>query len=125
MFALILAAIGDPATVSSVELSPFVISILIGTVVPILTGLATKLHASDSTKAIVALVMSIIAGTITAVVKIDPITWQAVVTCAGAAFAANVVSYKGAWSVIGGPHVPGALIAPDKGIGQAVPPPTP
>lgn len=120
MLALLLAQ----TTGSGLTLSPTVIALLLGTVIPVLTGLATKLNASDQVKAIVAFVLSILVGVITSIVKINPIDWNSVITCVAAAFLANIGSYHGAWKPISSTNnIPGEGLLPNIGIGAAVPPP--
>ena len=104
---------------TTVILDPVVMSAVVGVVIPILTGVITKLRASTGTKAIVAIFLSVIAGALSEIVAgggtFDPRT-MALATAS--AFVANVASYLGVWQPIGSTRdVPLARATAEYGIG--------
>lgn len=104
-----------------IELSPVVISLLAGTVTPLLTGLAVKLRASSGLKAIVGLVfVAIAAGTNFVITsngsfKIDDLAIIVFTT-----FVAHVSTYYGVWKPVGSSTdgSPAMTATPDFGFGS-------
>lgn len=97
MFALETVGSGTiPAT--TIDLSPFVVAVLGGTVIPILTALATKLCAGSHVKAIFALVLSVIVGALSSIVTADGhFNVHTLLLTTGVAFATQITSYLGVY----------------------------
>jgi hypothetical protein len=72
-------------------------SVVAGVVVPFLTALIVKSRASDQLKALVAFLLSAVAGAITTTVFVDGERWQDYVIAIGVVFVTNVAThYSGA-----------------------------
>jgi hypothetical protein len=110
----------DAATTETIlNLSPVAISLATGAVVPILTGVATKLKAASGVKATVALVLSAIGGAIVCLTQANPVTLDELFICIGTVFTANFAAYNGAWKPIGKTdHVPLAERTKNIGFGS-------
>jgi hypothetical protein len=115
MIAQILAA--DIAT--SIQLSPLVITLLIGTVTPLLTGLIVKLQASSGVKSVVALVLVAVGAGINYVVSNNgTFDLASLLVLVFATFVAHVSTYYGVWKPIGNKDgSPTMNLTPDFGIG--------
>lgn len=110
-----------PADLSSeIQLSPLVISLLIGTVTPLLTGLIVKLQASSGVKSVVALVLVAVGSGINYVVSNDGnFDLASLLVLVFTAFVAHVSTYYGVWKPIGNPAgSPTMNMTPNFGIGQ-------
>lgn len=107
---------------SVITLDPFIVAVIGGTLVPILTALVTKLQAASGVKAIVALLLSVIVGVAGTVTTSDTFEWKVAFLAAGSAFAMNVVTYLGVHTAIGSGNVIGAQATADFGLGKALPP---
>lgn len=89
-----------PVTVN--ELTPQMVSAIIGALVPLLVSLLVRVNANDKVKVILNLALTAITGAIAALVVIDPATGQATfgwvpfLTAWLFAFVSSVVSYLGA-----------------------------
>jgi hypothetical protein len=115
MLSALLAATDLETSETSVELSPFLVTLIIGTLLPIATGLLTKLNASDKVKGTVNLFLA----AVTAIIS------QNLVEGGGAifsedtllmgllAFIASVAAYHGFWQNINIDE----KLAPNTGIG--------
>lgn len=103
----------------AINLDPVFVSLIGGTLIPILTALLTKLNASKGLKALVALVLACALAGGSMIVQTEGVfTWQTLVLSVAAAFSANVVSYVGAWKPIGDTNeVPGAILTRNIGFG--------
>lgn len=106
-----------------------VISLVAGTLIPIVTGFVTKLDAHDGWKAGVAIALSAGVGVATSIQQAcstgvaDSCTaswsWQTALTLFATTFGANIASYHGAWKPISKDgNIPGEQVAPNKGLGS-------
>lgn len=92
-----------------------------GTIIPLLTGLVTKFQASSQVKAVVNLVLSILAGGVSYLIENDGSgTWMELVTAMVAVYLASGVSYTNLWKPTGAATKVQNVI-PMKGIGKPVP----
>jgi hypothetical protein len=84
-------------------LSPVLVIFVLGTVIPFLNGLITKVSTSSAVKAIVSLLLSAVAGLVT--VAITPgggaVFSEQALVAAGLAFATQLVTYLGFWKPLG------------------------
>lgn len=87
-----------------------------GTIVPILVGLVTKLHASSAVKGLVNLVLSAVAGLIATAIATDGVLTKAAVVAGFMALIASVGTYYGVLKPAG---ITGAVqrATANKGIG--------
>jgi len=112
------AAAAVRAASSSVTLDPYVISLLGGVLIPLLTAVVTKYQASTGVKAIVALALSAVVGVASNVVTAGVLDWRAALLQVATAFVASYVSLKHLWQPIGDtPDVPGSHLWPNFGLG--------
>jgi chromate transport protein ChrA len=103
-----------------IEVDVAALAMLAGTIIPLLTGLLTKLKASSQVKALVAAVLSIAAGVVTELQMGDGKSTLAALVVAGlAAYTTSGVSYTNLWKPIGAAETV-ANIIPLHGIGKAV-----
>lgn len=118
--AVVLAQLTDTATV--ITLDPFVVSVLAGTIIPVITGVVTKLEAASGVKAIVALVLSAVVGILTPIVNQGgTFDWKIALLSFAAAFATNLTTYLGMWKAIGQPYPPLAKATENFGFGSVPP----
>jgi hypothetical protein len=96
------------------ELSPLAVSVILGTLLPIITGLLTKLNARDWVKGLVNLVLSAVAGVITAnlVVGGGAVVSDETLILAGISFVTSVASYFGFYQNVN----LNAKLAPNSGL---------
>lgn len=100
-------------TPETVQLDPWVLPLLAGTITPILTGIVTRPRATSGTKALVGLLAAALAAA-----GIEVIHW---LTTAGGTFefrpalvlflvtfATHLAAYYGFWKPVGGGAAPGA-----------------
>jgi hypothetical protein len=71
------------------------ISFLVGTVIPILTALLTKVHASSGLKGVVNALMSAVAGSLITVLGADPVVWQTLIWAIGTTWVSSIGTYYG------------------------------
>lgn len=100
-------------TPETIQLDPWILPILVGTLTPILTGIVTRFDARPGTKAITGLV---IAGLAAAAIEV--VNWltttggsfqvRAVAVLFLATFATHLATYYGIWRPVGGGAAPGA-----------------
>lgn len=96
---------GSPLTFLGMELlaiityepNAFVISILVGIVLPLLTGVITKIGAGSALKAATNAVLSVVAGVITNLAVNPQIDVQAVLFSIALAFVSSVATYHSLW----------------------------
>ena len=84
---------------SLLELAPLATTFLLGTVIPLLTGLVTKLVASARLKAVITLFLSAVAGVVTQSL-VDgggAVLSDETLILAGIAFVQAIASYLGFW----------------------------
>jgi hypothetical protein len=106
----------EPA--STIHLSAWLVALLGGTAVPVLTGLITKLQASAGMKAVVALLLSAVVTVIAVIVQADgTFVAEDVLKLFATTFVAHATTYYGFWRPIGGGAAPGAVATADAGIG--------
>lgn len=91
----VLAADADPvaSSIGTVQ----VVSILIGTLIPILVALVTKSTAPPGVKAIVNLALSAVSGFGTEFVNDANFVWQQALLTTVVTFVVSVASYYGLW----------------------------
>ena len=94
--------VGDPGS-AVVTVDPLVLAFITGSVIPLLTGLLTKLSTSSSVKAVLNLVLTVAAGVVAAFVG-DPdssLTFLEIATAAIAAYTSSQAFYTGLWRPTG------------------------
>jgi hypothetical protein len=81
------------------ELDATVVAILLGTVIPILNGLVTKLTTSSAVKAVITLVLSALAGLLTTATTEggDSVFSEALVLNSALSFLFAIATYAGVW----------------------------
>lgn len=122
---LTLVAAVASVTGTIVQLDPLVVALIGGTLIPIATGVLTKLEAASGVKAAVALVLSAAVGVAATIVAQDgSFDWKVVLISFGAAFAANLTSYLGVYRPIGKPYPPLAGVTKGWGLGTPTDPGT-
>lgn len=103
----------------TVVLDPFIVALIGGSLIPILTGIVTKLRSSTGVKAGVALVLSAAVGVAGQVVTNDgELEPKLALLAFATAFAANVTSYLGVHKAIGKPVPILATATANFGIGK-------
>lgn len=121
LLALVLAAAAT-VTGTLVQLDPLIVALIGGTLIPIATGILTKLDAASGIKAAVALVLSAAVGIgATIVAQEGTFDWKVVLISFGAAFAANLTSYLGVYKPITG-QPPLSKATKNFGLGKPQPP---
>lgn len=97
------------------ELAPLAVTVILGTVIPLLTGLLTKLNASPAVKGTINLLLAAIAGVITAsLVEGGAAVFSSeTLILAGLAWVQSVAAYLGFWQNIN----INAKLAPGVGVG--------
>lgn len=102
-----------------IEVDVAALAMVAGTIIPLLTGLLTKLQASSRVKAVVAFVLSIAAGVVTELQMGEGKSTVAALVVAGlAAYTTSGVSYTNLWKPIGAAEAV-ANVIPLRGIGKA------
>ncbi|HUW00744.1 MAG TPA: hypothetical protein VMW08_00190 [Acidimicrobiales bacterium] len=105
---------------TEITLDPTVVALVGGALVPVLTGLVTKLNSSTGWKAAAALVLSVLVGVATTATEAASFTPEQIIEAAGIAFAANVTTYIGMWKPIGKTdQVPLQNVTAGFGLGKA------
>jgi hypothetical protein len=99
---------------SVLELAPLAVTVVLGTIIPLLTGILTKLNTSATVKGVVTLTLSAIAGVITQATTTDggAILSDETLILAGLAWVQAVAAYLGLWRNLD----TNAKLAPNKGI---------
>jgi hypothetical protein len=91
------------STDSALNLPPYVVALLLGTLIPLVNGVVTKLTTSSTVKAIITLVLSAIAGAVN-VSLVDGggavISWSTL-NAAAITFIVAVATYVGVWKPMG------------------------
>lgn len=108
-------------TTEQISLSPLIVSLLIGVVTPLLTGLIVKLRASSGTKAIVGLGLVAIGAGINFVVSANGVfALDDLVILVATTFVAHVSTYYGVWKPVGSSNdgAPTMTATPEFGFGQ-------
>lgn len=104
---------------TTLVLDPFLVALIGGTIIPILTGLITKLEAGDGIKSAAAFVLSILVGVGGQIVTNNgALDWKIAALAVGAAFATNVTTYLGLHTTIGKPAPFLATETANFGLGQ-------
>jgi hypothetical protein len=105
---------------AALNIDPLVYSFIGGSIIPVVTGLITKLQASSGLKAIVALFLSAVVGVVSQLVSNQTThpEWKVMVIGVGIAFATNVASYLGGWKAIGPGGPPGSGLTANFGLGS-------
>lgn len=85
---------------TEITLDPMLAAAVAGIVIPMVTGVITKLDSSSHVKAVTALVLSVLVAVLTCVSK-GMFTPDMLAKTAMAAFGANVTTYVGAWKPMG------------------------
>lgn len=102
----------------TITLAAWLVALLGGTVVPILTGLATKLSATPGTKAVVGLLLSTAVTLVAAVVNARGVfVAEELAVLFATTFTAHVTTYYGLWKPVGGGAAPGAKATAGAGLG--------
>lgn len=103
------------APVASLELNEFTVLVITSLLIPLATGLITKLSASATVKQIVTLALATAVGVITTGTQVDGTAIISLTTVQYAllSFAIAVVSYLGLYK----PHDANAKLAANTGIG--------
>jgi uncharacterized membrane protein len=106
-----------------ISLSPLVISLLIGAVTPLLTGLIVKLKAASGTKALVGLGLVAAGAGVNFVVAANGVfALEDLVILVAATFVTHVSTYYGVWKPVGSSTegAPTLTATPDFGFGPSV-----
>jgi hypothetical protein len=100
---------------SVLELAPLAVTVILGTLIPLLTGILTKLEASAKLKGFVTLTLAAVAGVVTQAVTDNggAIFSDETLILAGLAWVQSVASYLGLWQSL----AVNAKLAPDQGLG--------
>lgn len=98
----------DVPASAPVQLSPVVLAILAGTIVPVLAGIVSRTTASSGAVAIVNLVVSALMVVVNYVLTNPVFDVSTVVTLFATTFTAGIASYYGVWKPInaGGDRAP-------------------
>lgn len=104
-------------TGTTIHLAAWLVSLIGGSLVPVATGLATKLSAAPGKKALIGVALSA-AVTVLAYIVDQQGTFvpQAALLLFAMTFSSHVVSYYGAWKPLGGGAAPGAKATAEVGI---------
>lgn len=90
-------------TDSALSLPPYVVALILGTLIPLVNGVVTKLTTSSTVKAIVTLVLSAIAGIVN-VSLVDGggavVSWSTL-NAAAITFIVAIATYTGVWKPMG------------------------
>lgn len=103
------------APVAGLKLSEFTVLVITSLLIPLATGLITKISASATVKQIVTLALATVVGIVTTSTQVDGTAIISLTTLQYAllSFAIAVVSYLGLYK----PHDANAKLAPNAGIG--------
>lgn len=103
------------APVAELTLNAFVVLVISSFLIPLATGLITKLSASATVKQVVTLILSALTGVITTSTQVDgtAIISMTTVQYSLLALGIAIVSYLGVYQ----PHDANAKLAPDVGVG--------
>lgn len=85
---------------TEITLDPMLAAAIAGIIIPMVTGVITKLDSSSHVKALTALVLSVLTAVLTCASK-GMFTPDMLAKTAMAAFGANVTTYIGAWKPMG------------------------
>lgn len=96
------------------------VSFAVGTVIPLLVALLTKLNASGKVKGVLNLVLSVLGGALTYLLDHSgSASYVQLLNAVVLTYLASGVSYTNLWKPVGAaPAV--AMLAPDKGLGKPV-----
>lgn len=99
-----------------VTLAPLTVTLLLGTVAPLLVGLLTRLAAPSALKAVLLVTVSIVVGLVSTAIGEDggAVISEQALTNAVIAWVAAVATHFGVWKPL---NVP-ARLAPDFGLGK-------
>lgn len=89
------------ATTTTYTASPFVVSILVGIILPLLTGVITKIGAGSAVKAAANAVLSVLTGVIANLALNPTIDFQDLAYAVTLAFVSSVATYHSLWVPIG------------------------
>jgi hypothetical protein len=84
-----------------IQLTPQVVAIIAGVVIPILTGLVTKLGTSSKTKAVIAFALSAIAGALAPVIANGDFVAQTFLISAATVWVIATATYFGFYQPTG------------------------
>lgn len=102
-------------TTTLITLDPFLLSALIGIVIPLVVALVTKLSLDSRIKAILSIILSAIGGTLVQVNNNGgTFDWKQALVATAVTAGTAIVSYVGAWKPVLDPN---AVLAPNRGIG--------
>lgn len=108
----------EPTLPASIDLAPWTVSLIAGTVIPLVVGLITKLRASAGLKAVVALLLDVVVTVANLLVtRNGHIEVAEFVTFLAVTFLIHVGSYLGLWKPVGGGAAPGSVATANVGIG--------
>jgi len=92
-------ALNSETDTDAFSLSPIIVTMILGTLIPLLNGIVTKVSTSAQVKVVLGLLLSAVAGIIT--VSITPgggaVIGEQALVAAGLTFATTVVTYLGLW----------------------------
>lgn len=90
-----------------VHLDPFLLTLLIGSVLPVLVGIVTKLQASDTIKSTVNVALAAVTAVLVQVQSMGGnFDWKASVALFASTFVASGATYQHFWVPIGKTDVP-------------------
>lgn len=86
----------------SVDIDPYVLALLAGLVIPLITGLFTKLETSSGVKRFFSFVLSALAGALAQVVAVSGHVQdlKALIVSTLIAFGASAAAYYGVWKPV-------------------------
>ena len=101
-----------------------VISLIAGALIPILTGLVTKLQASPQVKALVNVVVAAAVAVLVQVNQTGQFDWQSSLMLFATTLGASLGTYHGVYKPVNG-NVPLAKVTANFGLGSTVKPDAP
>lgn len=101
-----------------VHLDVGILTVLVGTIIPLLTALITKANASSAVKAITTLSLTVIAAAIQELIKVNGVVnLRTFLANFMVTWIVAIASYYGLTKHVGTPGV--AAVAPNNGLGKA------
>lgn len=97
-----------------------VLSILVGTILPIIVGVVTKQMSSSTVKAVILMFLSAVTGLVNGAINAGGLFTQEAVIGAGLAWITAVATYMGFLKPSGASDKISAKAWPERGLGKAV-----
>lgn len=103
----------------TVDLAPWLVVLIGGTLIPLLTGLLTKQAASSGLKAAVSIALSAALAAVAPILATGSFHPKETLVLFVGTFATQVLTYYGLWRPMGGGTSPTQRATPDIGIGPS------